>query len=624
MDLFFIYLYVCSQRSWSESTTVTLSDINSSASPQNSFTTILYTLILCLSQQHSESQQINVTTFSSKALSLIILKSPPIKSELQTKATDLLLRSIRERAFLVAPYNVLINRSNDSQAADSLHSLCCLIGAVACEFIDVVASCSVVGCSELIDLCLCVQQSPLHSISITVLEVWLMLQDIPLADRHPNFRIPLFAKVLDVIVSRIRYPSHFTNWDNEFEEDSQEFSELRSLINDVLESIYFLLRIRYVDALCLMASSNIGAWNVMESVLYSFCAVSKEICSQVKSKYDLLTSKEDKELTVERLRHILHFCCADDNKPQHPVLLSAIAKYIGSFTPIWNDSCDADSLLLLLSFLFKAMIVDEASNNSCISIKLIFTGCCDTLISSITSSGEDITSNRTMLSVVSIMEAAQQLNNVDDAVIVAEGCSRFCVKFNDPNMIRQSLFLILCPIVGRIEQALVATSQFQSLSQVDQEIVVSTISSTLRTLREFFRFCDGIAEVEIALSDVLNATWPILRTIIENPLLREYEEIVNKISSMYCQLMKTLSIHLASQMEELLKMIVDIFHQTSYPSLLDCVGVSVEVYGNGQEIGFGNLLSSLYHYVKEKELQMSTSKQFLQVKHARKLSLICL
>lgn len=605
-------------RSWSESTSITLADIYSPAYPQNSLTTILYTLILCLSQQQYVLHNSELANFSSKALTCIVLNVQPTPTELDKEATELILSSIPEKGFLVMPFHHFSNDLSNDIFVDSMHSVCTLISTIACEFIDIVAMCSTLGCGELIELCLYIQKHPSQSICITSLEVWLMLQDIPLAYRHPDFGVPLFTKVLNTIVDRIKYPALFTNWDNEFEEDSQEFTELRSLVNDVLVSIYFLLRIKYIDRLCIIANSNIGKWNVMESVLYSFSAASKEICSQVQAKYNILTSKEDKDLTVERLLQVLQYCCSidtEDNKQRRPISLSAICKYIGRFTPIWNDNCDSNALLTLILFLYQAISVNEAANTSCIAIKFILTGCSDKLISSILSSGEDLSSNKIMLSIVSITEGVLQMTNTDSAVVAIEGCARFCVRFKVPDYIRQALSLILRPVFEQIERALLSVNQCAPLSPVDQDRILNTISATLRMLREIFQFCSDIAEDETALRDVLNATWSLLRGIVNNSLCKENEEIMKRVSGVYCQLMKSLSKPLTSLMQELLTVMLGIFHCTSYPSTLDCVGIAAEVYGNGQEPGFGNVLSSVYNHVKEKEGKTSESEQFLQVSY---------
>ena len=456
----------------------------------------------------------------------------------------------------------------------------------------------------MIDFCLQIQQHEHQPVSITVLEVWLMLQDIPVAERHPDFTAPLFSKVLNIIVERIKFPFTFTTWYDENDLDQQEFIEMRSMVNDVLVSTFYLLRMKYIEQLyALLTASN--EWNLHESAIYCLCATSNDICGKIQAKLDPLVGTEEKNIMTERLLNLLQLLCSSSAQSvasKHPLLLAASVKFIGSFTMIWNRNCEIKTIVHLLSYLQKAIDTCGIIEDSSLSIKCVLIGCSGKLISAFLSQDDKTLSNEIIAIMITFMELASKMNeHVDDAIIIAEGCSRLCFKLGDSPVTSAFLCSIQKPVLERIEQAMFFINQNNSQSHSDLPSAFQALSLCMRILREIYRFSDGIKEADRVLSDSLNAVWPVLKSMTYNCLCRKNSDVIEEILGVYSGLMKLSSSAVSAHTSEIMHIAMDMLRECSSPASLDCVAVAVEIYGTGQERDFGLLLTSLTNIVIEKQ-----------------------
>mmetsp|Transcript_13090 Transcript_13090/g.19606 ORF Transcript_13090/g.19606 Transcript_13090/m.19606 type:complete len:862 (-) Transcript_13090:432-3017(-) len=574
---------------WAESCHSTFSQLSNATMKDGK--NILQLLVDILSQQQPHDEDIVV--LASKVLTSSLLEGSDSGSSTRQQSVLAMLSSLKEGGFMISPFSYFADNHMD----DAALSLAILATTFACEEIDLIADCSVNGCSNLIELLLTIQQHHHQPVAISVLEFWLMLQDIPTAQRHPDLTAPLFSKVLNLIAAKIAYPPRFTTWEDELELDSQEFSEMRSLVNDVLVSVYFLLRVNFIDQLCSVANSGQGQWNVTEAILFCICAVAREICARVKAKGtgDIAA---DRDATMERLLQLVQQLLTGVAQIEHPLTLAAVAKFVGSFSPVWNDRCDLDTILHLLQYLHKAMAVDAAAKSSTTSVKQILNGCSSKIVPVVVLQGEEnIETNPIILSLVSLMQSAQLLEDQEGTRCVAEGCTRLCIRFKKPNLIRQSLCSILSPVLQRTQQTFnIICMQGSTLPPAELELAYQSLGSALRVMKEIFRFCDGVAETEAGLTDVLNVTWPRLNEISNSVPCRQHVGVFSELLGVYSQLMSSLGGLMYPHTSQIMTSVVQAFEETYYPCALECVAIAAEAYGNASaesEKSFSQLLGHL-------------------------------
>jgi hypothetical protein len=146
---------------------------------------------------------------------------------------------------------------------------------------------------EVWDLALTCVEHPSRRIGAQALDAFLVLQDIPVAQRHPALTRDAFARLL---VSITRSCSHSTD-DDEDPEDA--LFQFRAVAADVLVATYFLLREVYMRTIAdelksaLVALTEGGSPERAEAALYVLRVARREVCSDLKGRPDVAASARE-------------------------------------------------------------------------------------------------------------------------------------------------------------------------------------------------------------------------------------------------------------------------------------------------------------------------------------------
>lgn len=65
---------------------------------------------------------------------------------------------------------------------------------------------------------------PERSIAEACIDYFLAVNTVPLAERHPQLRGPLFSALLGHLVRHAAYPAGFAGWEREVNEDQEAFT----------------------------------------------------------------------------------------------------------------------------------------------------------------------------------------------------------------------------------------------------------------------------------------------------------------------------------------------------------------------------------------------------------------
>jgi hypothetical protein len=71
----------------------------------------------------------------------------------------------------------------------------------------------------------------------TAVEYFDALCTVPMSERHPYFGAPMFAQLLQPLLSHARYPADFTSWEECVEEDSDDFHRFRYPLSCVVVAV---------------------------------------------------------------------------------------------------------------------------------------------------------------------------------------------------------------------------------------------------------------------------------------------------------------------------------------------------------------------------------------------------
>jgi len=560
---------------------------------------ILERLVALLSSQLQQRQWSNAThaedaiTKSASALMACIDNPSPPGSLSRKTAVASLLASIPSMEFLLSP----LAAAKSQQWDNATIALSNLASAFAREEIDEIATCRLPGCSDLVELLLELQAHELHSVAVPVLEVWINLQDVEVGDRHPTMAAPLYQQLTEVIMKRVAYPPTFRSWEEELDLEATEFDEMRRLSTDVLVGAYFILRSGYLECLANVVMGD-SDWEIAESALFCMCAVGREACARVKSVKNVTGSGRnspvaaDGDATSMGLTQVASSICAGGAagvSKRHPLVLSAVAIFLGCYSPVWASTCPPQTILEIVTYLNAAMSIDAAQEAAGKSIRLVLIASAGKLARAAGSS--PVTDLSPFLT--GTMEAALASNDAQAMASVAEGCARVCVQLRDKSKARVTLHAVASLAINRARSALdVVTSASavegsgQSSGQIDA--ARQAISSYLGVLRELVRYCDGspckAGEVHV-VSDILATAWPLLNDISSNNSCRTNEAVLSSLLAVHSQLFGVAPSLIGPYFKDIVTFAVKAYEESFCAAALTYVGAAVETFDIDESIG---------------------------------------
>lgn len=544
---------------------------------------------------------------AAEVLTNCVLQSLDSGSESRTRCISFLLQSISRQNFLVAP----LAHCTSIRIDDASLAIVTLATTIANEEMDQISQYQLEGCEQLLILLLRAQTHPHAAVAIATLETWFILQDIPTSERHPYLRHPLFLKVLLSIASKTAYSNTFTNWEDELEIDSQEFREVRMMTKDCLVGCYFLLRVQYLEELFKTILNNQSTWNVVEAALFCISSVSREVCAPTKERGSGEAVSTDREMTTRMLIQLNTYLCAGCSNSaavKHPLLLAAIAKYLGCYTQVWNSYCSAEQLLNLLLYLKNSLAVPAAAQNTANSIKLVLVTCSSKIVPTV-NNDTGLSSHPFISYLISVVGTALSTNCEKAILLIAEGCSRLCMSFHSRKIKTQSLIFIMTPPLQKAERSLEIIKSSAHEIQVMQ--ACEDLAQTFLFIKEILRFCDAdIEEKDKAhpLIDVVTLLWPILSCTASLSMCRRDAKILEQMLAIHEQLIKILPLHVAPQFSNLITFAVQAYEETRLPCTLAFVGTAVKVFVQHTDDSLKSFSQLLDYLTKSLCTYVSTDK----------------
>ncbi|KAL7473463.1 hypothetical protein ACHAXS_013908 [Conticribra weissflogii] len=618
-------------------TTSTPTDVHIRAPPS-----LLTQLLFLLSAQSHQKQWStalrarNSIIHSSRALASAISNTSDYGTSSRRAAISLLLSSIPSPVdFLRHP--LLLSQSQNWE--DAIVSLSNLAATLAREEMEDLATCRMVGSADLVELLLSLQSHPVHAAAVPILEVWLTLQDVPTSERHPDLTSPLHGRLVEVLWRRVAYPPSFVSWEEELDVEEVDFEEMRRLAADVLVGAYFLMRAGYLEKLAGVIMSaegnNAGAagagvlvetcnggggasppsnnnyninnnnnnnnnqWEMVEASLFCLTAVSREACARVKSVTNAVRGGRDSPVsgdgnaTASGLTQLAGRICAGGAQSasgRHPLVLSAIASFLGGYSAIWALSCPPPSILEIVSYLSRAVAVPAAMEAAGKSVRSVAIASASALSAAAAADSTPAFCDAISATLAQAMDAALSTGDAKVMNNVAEGCARLAVQLRDSSRVKAILAAMAMPTLQRARSALDAmvsssTMDNSGMAASQMEAASQVLSSCLGVLREIIRFCDeppkGSGDVHI-LSDVLTATWPLLNDISLQQCCRANDAVLSSLLGVHSQLLGVVPALIAPYFKDLITFVVRAYEETFCPSALDYVSAAVELFDSEQ------------------------------------------
>ena len=586
-----------------------LNEVRSGVSSTLSQLVVLLSPQIQQKQWSSASHAQSTIIESARALSGSINNTSDCGTESRKTAVVSLLASIQTIEFLSGALTI----AQSQQWEDAIVAISTLASSLAREDIEDIAQCQHSGCLELFELILELQSHKIHSAAVPSLEVWLALHDIPTAERHPSLVTPLYMRLVEVLLNRVAYPSNFVSWEEQFDLESSEFEELRRLSTDVLIGAYELLRSDYLETLStVVISTDKEDWTIIESALFCLCAVAREACARVKSAQNAVKNGRDSpaaadgSATATGLTQMVANLCEGgiaSTSNRHPLVLSAIGDFLGSYSVIWSTTLPAHSIMEMLSYLAHALSIPVAMESAGKGIRLVLIASVSKLVKATSSPGADPSAYNQISTVLTqCMDAALSTGNAKVMASVAEGCCRLTVQLGDKSQSRTILSNISHSVIQRSRVALdamVSSSSIEGSGQAasQSDAAGHVLASCLGALRELIRFCDGASppkegQPHVA-SDMLNSAWPVLNDILNQKCCRSNEMVLSGLLEVHSQLLSIVPHLIGPNFQDLISFVVRAYEESFTPSALDYISTAVESFSSEQSViassaGFDN------------------------------------
>ena len=305
----------------------------------------------------------------------------------------------------------------------------------------------------------------------------------------------------------------------------------------------------------------------------------------------------DRDATAQQLLQLVEQLCsvpvaasAESAARKHPLVLTGVCRFVGSYAPTWNTKLPPEALLQLLAYLREAMksmpsaVVDAAK-----ATRSILTQCSTKLLA--------CEQQQLVGTLRETLDAVLSTDNEEAMATVAEGLTRLLVQLKEARVVRELLAHLVGPLLQRAEATINAIPLGTDGGHATQEshAAVESLARYLHVLQVIIRFCETGAPV----NDVIASLWPVLEKAAQRVV--SYEFLLDPLLSIHEQMLRNAFECVQPYFEQIIKFVVQVFEAYKHPSSLEYVGGAVEAFGSSNPDSFRDLLNHvslvLFSYV---------------------------
>jgi len=251
----------------------------------------------------------------------------------RSEARDLAIMNLVNMIISSMPNIVPIFQQAGDDADELKHDICDCLVSVASQEVRLLVNPSTFNVKPF-ELLLMFAATKPRKIATLTFDVWLALQEIPVAERHIFMSQEVFYKLLEILFDQITFPLGPLDQETEEEEkeDLESFRDLKfgSLHEVVLVCFYALQNIFFTtlgERLTVFSASPLDKWPILESVLFLLHISMDSIKSVMKSEQGGTGSMQFILSTLHLVLHLPHLIL-----PNKCELQNTICKFIGSLT----------------------------------------------------------------------------------------------------------------------------------------------------------------------------------------------------------------------------------------------------------------------------------------------------
>lgn len=476
---------------------------------------------------------------------------------------------------------------------------------------------------ELTDVVLALAEAHERPVMEAAADYFLMINTVPVADRHPALGAPLFERLVAACVRRATLPADFTAWD-EADEDRDTFSRFREqILADLLDNCYGMTRGQYLAQIGGYLT-NANSWQAAEAAVFAARAVAAPLKRRVVPAAKRLGRFEDGDddndpaVAADRAASDAFLsqlfqrvgeagaAAASGGQPgvfaSHPLVMESTARMAGSYAS-WLGQTPSGRARAggVAGYLLAAMRVPEAFGRAAVAFGNVCARCGSTF-------GDAETLGRLVAGAEAAtpdappprdLGAGGDLGEGDDSrAAIVEGLARVLAGLSDAALAADFGRRLAAPAAAR------ARARATEAGANPTEAQVGLIAAEIRLIASAVRFLEfpsiadaaarggaggGASAPEHPAVAVLSAAWPTLSAFAAEPW-RGVGTVVDATCDVYIRALLCAKRAATPLLPHILESLRDTFATHHHPACLDALATAAEamsVEGGGAGAGAG-------------------------------------
>eukprot|EP00873_Tetraselmis_striata_P020657 jgi/Tetstr1/440921/TSEL_029191.t1 len=491
-----------------------------------------------------------------------------------------------ERAAIRMVMGALLHHEAKAREGDEnvAHALCAVASAVADRDVVAVAgqAAEAVPLAQLMMACLA---HPERRVVEGALDYFLMLNTVPVAERHVDLQLPLFGSMLEPLLRHATMPVDLQDWEGYTGDDKDSFARFREqILTDALETCYGLLRTQYLAYVAgLMAAAD--TWQRAEVCLFAIRCVALSVKSRVLSerKADLVNPavQAEKAETTSFLLSAFGRLTADVDGGSvfwsNVLVVEAAARMVGAYAA-WFGACREAPMSGALRLLLRALSIPKAGGHikhAATSLRNLCARCSAALLDPSSLSG-------LMDATEGIIKAgsATSVLELQDRQAVVEGLARI-VSMLPPGDARPAAVKLVTPLVQSAQVLLNQEAGAPGAGTPEQQ--AEALAAELHLIASAVRFMefagDGLEGQPHPALQVVEGMWPILSAVAESARWNSSPDAIEALCSVYQRCIISLKGSAAALLQPMVSTLVALLDVRAHPPCLAALGTCAEVFG---------------------------------------------
>ena len=414
-------------------------------------------------------------------------------------------------------------------------------------------------------------------------DFFLSVNTVPVAQRHPALREPLFSALLSRALAHAALPARWRSWadagggggdDCDDEDAVQRFRE--QTLADLLECAYLQLRRPFLEALGPGLAPGVP-WPHTEAALFALrCVVlplRERALGDRSADAEAPGAAEDAAAANAFLAQLAARVAADEETFRaHPLVVEATCRTLGAYAAwLGRAPPGRPSVQGCTAYLLRALSVPTALPHAAAALRNVCARCADVLSEPATLASLIATAHA-CLPPPPPPPAQGAEPGPDDRGVVIEGLARLVAKLPPVDAAAAGLALT-GPIMARAGAHASAAAGPTAASAHALAAELFLLAAAVRFLQ-----CDGEAGGPPPVLTVLQAAWPVLSAVGDSASWRASPAVAAALADVYTRAFTCARAAAAPLLAPALRTLLGAMEEHGHAPCLDALATAVEVY----------------------------------------------